>query len=344
MRLNEEIGVLYDVTCLGDTYFNRERIERSYQEKGMSIDLRFRPFREVMEKVGVLPSFLSLFFCVGETGEPIIAKFFDNMVDVPSVSIELFLSNFDDEEKVLGAVVASFFPYLDEKSKRKLVAGDISLWYRICGESDLPAEMQTAMLYMVSSYETLHLEIRRELFRIYTIIKAYHLAHKEEIERIYKAMESPEEMKQLCDQHQIDLTGVEENNIDLGVTLMNPIMSMGTRFQNVVIFVCGGEYLLLTEKKDEFLDVALSDFVVNCGTKQKMDILLLFREHGVLTAAQLARVLEVSPPMAWRYVEMLYKHNILMVNKKEAKNIYYSLNPEYFRGVLHSMEEFIKGI
>ena len=321
MRLNEEIGVLYDVTCLGDTYFNRERIERSYQEKGMSIDLRFRPFREVMEKVGVLPSFLSLFFCVGETGEPIIAKFFDNMVDVPSVSIELFLSNFDDEEKVLGAVVASFFPYLDEKSKRKLVAGDISLWYRICGESDLPAEMQTAMLYMVSSYETLHLEIRRELFRIYTIIKAYHLAHKEEIERIYKAMESPEEMKQLCDQHQIDLTGVEENNIDLGVTLMNPIMSMGTRFQNVVIFVCGGEYLLLTEKKDEFLDVALSDFVVNCGTKQKMDILLLFREHGVLTAAQLARVLEVSPPMAWRYVEMLYTQYPYGEQKRSKKYI-----------------------
>ena len=297
-----------------------------------------------MEKVGVLPSFLSLFFCVGETGEPIIAKFFDNMVDVPSVSIELFLSNFDDEEKVLGAVVASFFPNLDEKSKRKLVAGDISLWYRICGESDLPAEMQTAMLYMVSSYGALHMEIRRELFRIYSIIKAYHLIHKEEIDRISESMESPERVKQLANQYRVNLAGTEEKDIIFGVSLMNPVMSMGGRFGSKIIFVCGGEFLLPMEMKDEFLDVALSDFVVNCGTKQKMDILLLFREHGVLTAAQLARVLEVSPPMAWRYVEMLYKHNILMVNKKEAKNIYYSLNPEYFRGVLHSMEEFIKGI
>lgn len=344
MQLNTELGILYDMICFVDTYFNRERLERMFQKLNVPLGSRLKSFEAVLGKIEVLPSFLRLFFCAGEVDEPIIAKFLDKVVDAPSVGLEFFLSNFEDEKSVIEAVVASFFPTLDEKTKRRLVAGEIPLWYRICGESELPTEMQMAMFYMVSSYETLHLEIRRELFRIYTAIKVYHQAHKDESEQVKKEQENPERVKLLCDQHQIDLDGVDENDIVLGVTLMNPAMSMGLRFGNRVIFVCGGESLLPTRKKNEVLDVALSDFVVNCGTKQKMDILLLFREQGALTAAQLSRFLEVSAPMAWRYVEMLYKHNILKVSKKEAKNIYYSLNPEYFRGVLHSMEEFIKGI
>ena len=344
MQLNTELGILYDITCFGDTYFNYERIAQFYQEVDIPFNIRIKPYKDILDKVGTLPSFLRLFFCAGATGEPIIAKFFDNMADDPSVGLEMFLSNFDDEKKVLEAIVASFFPELDEKTKRRLVAGEIPLWYRICGESELPTEMQMAMLYLASSYENLHLEIRKELFHLYTVMKAYHLTHEDEIDQVKKEQENPERVKLLCDQHQIDLDGVDENDIVLGVTLMNPAMSMGLRFGNRVIFVCGGELLLPEEKKDEFLDVALSDFVVNCGTKQKMDILLLFREHRTLTAAQLAKLLSVSSPMAWRYVEMLHKHRILIVNKKEAKNIYYSLNMEYFRGVLYSMEEFVKGI
>ena len=342
MQLNDELGIMCDVVCFGNTYFNRELIEMKYEKEGLPIELRMKAYREVEAKLGSISSVLRLFFCSGESAEPVAGVFINKAITSGDVGLEMFLSNFDDENQVLGMLVSAFFPDLDEKRKRRLSSRDLPLWYQVCEETEIPYEIKMALLYLAASYETVCLQIRTELFRIYREVKAYHTAHRDAIVAVRDKFMNWDSVKQLAEQFQVDLSDVNEDDLILGVSLLNPAVTFMGETQNKVILICGSGYALPGKKEVKNIDVGIADFVVNCGSKQKVDILFLFREHRELTAAQLGRLLGVSAPMAWRYVEMLRENKVLVVKRQEAKNISYSLNPDYFYGVLHSVEEFVK--
>lgn len=342
MQLNEELGILFDVMCFGNTYFNRELIELKYEKEGLPIELRMKAYREVATKIGSISSVLRLFFCPGEEAEYVANIFWNKMIASGNIGIETFLSNFDDETQVLGVLVPTYFPDLDERRKRRLISRDLPLWYQVCEETEIPYEIKMALLYLAASYETGCLQIRTELFRIYREVKAYHTTHRDAIVAVRDKFEDWDSVKRLAGQFQRDLSDVNEEALILGVSLLNPVVTFMGETQNSVILICGSEYVLPIRNEIKSVDIGIADFVVTCGSKQKVDILFLFREHGELTAAQLARLLGVSAPMAWRYVEMLRENKVLIVKRQEAKNIYYGLNSDYFYGVLHSIEEFVK--
>ncbi|MBR4866174.1 MAG: winged helix-turn-helix transcriptional regulator [Clostridia bacterium] len=342
MRLNEELGILFDMVCFGNTYFNREQIEMKYEKEEWPIELRMKAYQEIEAKLGAISSVLGLFFHSGESAESVVGVFANKAIASGDVGVEMFLSNFDDENQVLSMLVSAFFPDLDEKRKRRLSSRDLPLWYQVCEETAISYEIKMALLYLAASYETVCLQIRTELFRIYREVKAYHTAHRDAIVAVRDKFMNWDSVKQLAGQFQVDLSDVNEGALIVGVSLLNPAVTFMGETQNKVILICGSSYALPAKKEVKNIDIGIADFVVNCGSKQKVDILFLFREHGELTAAQLARLLGVSAPMAWRYVEMLRENKVLVVKRQEAKNIYYSLNSDYFYGVLHSVEEFVK--
>lgn len=342
MQLNEELGILFDVMCFGNTYFNRELIELKCEKEELPIEVRLKVYEEVAEKLGAISSVLRLFFCSGESAEPVAGIFMNKAITSEDVGLEMFLSNFDDENQVLSMLVSAFFPDLDEKRKRRLSSRDLPLWYQVCEETAISYEIKMALLYLAASYETVCLQIRTELFRIYREVKAYHTAHRDAIVAVRDQFMNWDSVKQLAGQFQRDLSDVNEGALIMGVSLLNPAVTFMGETQNKVILICGSGYALPAKKEVKNIDIGIADFVVNCGSKQKVDILFLFREHGELTAAQLGRLLGVSAPMAWRYVEMLRENKVLVVKRQEAKNIYYGLNSDYFYGVLHSVEEFVK--
>ena len=342
MQLNEELGILYDVFCYGNTYFNQEEIELKYEREGLPIDLRLNAYREVAARIGSISSVLRLFFCPGESAETIAGIFMNRAVLSENVGFELFLSNFDDENQILGMLISRFLPGIDEKSKRRLVARDLHLWYQVCEEAEISHEIKMALLYLAASYETVCLQIRTDLFRIYREVKAYHLEHRESVVAVKEKFDNWDSVKQLAKLFQRDLSGVKESALILGVSLLNPVVAFMGEVRNQIVFICGSEYALPAKKGAKSPHIGIADFVVNCGSRQKVEILYLFREHGELTAAQLARLLGVSAPMAWRYVEMLRENRVLVVKRQEAKNIYYGLNSDYFYGVLRSVEEFVE--
>lgn len=342
MQLNEELGILFDVMCFGNTYFNRELIELKYEKEEFPIEVRLKVYEEVAEKLGAISSVLRLFFCSGESAEPVAGIFMNKAITSEDVGLEMFLSNFDDENQVLSMLVSAFFPDLDEKRKRRLSSRDLPLWYQVCEETAISYEIKMALLYLAASYETVCLQIRTELFRIYREVKAYHTAHRDAIVAVRDKFMNWDSVKQLAGQFQRDLSDVNEGALIMGVSLLNPAVTFMGETQNKVILICGSGYALPAKKEVKNIDIGIADFAVNCGSKQKIDILFLFREHGELTAAQLGRLLGVSAPMAWRYVEMLRENKVLVVKRQEAKNIYYGLNSDYFYGVLHSVEEFVK--
>lgn len=342
VQLNDELGIMCDVVCFGNTYFNRELIEMKYEKEGLPIELRMKAYREVEAKLGSISSVLRLFFCPGESAEPVAGVFMNKAIVSGNVGLELFLSNFDDENQVLNILVSTFFPDIDEKRKRRLNSRDLPLWYQVCEDAKVSYEIKMALLYLAANYDTVCLQIRTELFRIYREVKAYHTTHRESIVAVRDKLDNWDLVKRLAGQFQVDLSDANEDTLILGVSLLNPMVTLWGEARDGVVLICGNEYALPVKKEVKGTCVGIADFVVSCGSKQKVDILYFFREHGELTAAQLARLLGVSAPMAWRYVEMLRENKVLVVKRQEAKNIYYSLNSDYFYGVLHSVEEFVK--
>lgn len=342
MQLNEELGILFDVMCFGNTYFNRELIELKYETEDWPIDIRVKAFEDIKGNLGPISSVMRLFFCPGEGVESVADSFWNRTISSGNIGLEMFLSNFDDENQVLNMLVSAFFPDLDEKRKRRLSSRDLPLWYQVCEETAISYEIKMALLYLAASYETVCIQIRTELFRIYREVKAYHTTHRDAVVAVKDKFVNWDSVKRLAEKFQVDLSDVNEGALIMGVSLLNPAVTFMGETQNKVILICGSGYALPGKKEVKNIDIGIADFVVNCGSKQKVDILFLFREHGELTAAQLGRLLGVSAPMAWRYVEMLRENKVLVVKRQEAKNIYYSLNSDYFYGVLHSIEEFVK--
>ena len=120
MQLNDELGILYDVFCYGNTFFNREQIELKYEKEKLPIELRMKAYEDIQSKLGTLSSVLRLFFCPGESAEPVAGVFMNKAITSGDVGVELFLSNFDDENQILGMLISRFLPGIDEKSNPEI--------------------------------------------------------------------------------------------------------------------------------------------------------------------------------------------------------------------------------
>lgn len=314
MHFKNEIGVLYDTICFGFAYFND-----GDQTGGISADA----YREVLAVVEELPGWMRPFFTDDK----------ETMTALPpevaygaGSSINGLLDFLSDETDVLSCLSKHYF------QGEKLSAVAPGRLYRLCEEAEIPDKTKMALPYLFADYSSLHFEVRKEFYRLYSALKSFHDKQEGTVRNVADKLLEHGDVGTLMD---------GQTKAVFGVSLMRPDVLALFRNEGAPVIVFGPEASVAAHAPT--LGTApLVTFAVTCGSETKMKILDLFAEHGKLTAAQLARLMGVSSPMAWRYAEAFAKANIILGDRTQGgKEIYYHLNLDYFRGVRRSLDELI---
>lgn len=314
MQFKNEIGILYDAIFFGYAYFND-----GDQTGGISADA----YREVLAAVEELPGWMRPFF----------TNDVENMTVLPpevaygaDSSINGLLDFLSDETDVLSCLSKHYF------QGEKLSAVAPGRLYRLCEEAEISDNTKMALPYLFADYSSLHFEVRKEFYRLYSAMKSFHDKQEGKVRNV---------VDKLLEHGAAGILMDEQTKAVFGVSLMRPDVLALSRNEGAPVIVCGPKANVAAHAPT-LETTPLVDFTVACGSEAKMKILDLFAEHGNLTAAQLARLMDISAPMAWRYTEMLRNANVILEDRGEGrKEIYYRLNLDYFRGVRRSLDELI---
>ena len=319
MQFKNEIGILYDMISFGYAYFNA-----GDQTGGISADA----YREVLAVVESLPGWMRPFFTSDvETMTVLLPEVTYGV----NASIDVLLNFLSEDIDVLGCLKKHYFP----GAKRR--GADISQWYREIEATGLPGQTKTALFYLFADYSSLQGEVRKAFYRLYRAVKSFRDKQEGTVWYVADKLLEHGNVGTLLDEPTADKTV-------FGVSLMRPDVLALLRNEDAPVVVCGPESNVVAPASAQEPEpaVPLVEFTVACGSEAKMKLLNLFLEHGPLTSAQLARMMGISQAAAWHHVADLEKANVLLVDRKEGRKENYSrLNPDYFRGVRHSLDDLI---
>lgn len=319
MQFKNEIGILYDAICFGFAYFND-----GDRTGGICADA----YREVLASVEELPGWMHPFFTTDVETMTVLPPEVTYGADASIDNLMEFLS---DETDVLDCLGKYYFPNVKRRG------ADLGQWYRVIDAAELPGKTKMDLLYLFVDYVSLQYEVRKEFYRLYNSVKKYHGKQEGTVRNVVDKLLEHGAAGTLMDAQ------TAENTV-FGVSLMRPDVLDLLHDEGTPVIVCGPEANVVAPAPMQEPEpaVPLVEFTVICGSETKMKLLYLLLEHGPLTSAQLARLMDSSSPMVWRYVVDFEKASVLLVDRREGrKEIYYRLNPDYFRGVRRSLNDLI---
>ena len=344
--LNTELGILWDTLYFGRMYCYQEERIKFFEERSLPTDELIHGFEKLKREIGELPLyFRTLFFQVEEQDKSLMFEIVDR--GKPAVTVEDFLSRMDSREKFFtGAAV--ILTSGDGAPAVGLSEGDTAAWYRAMSKAEiLPEFVKTDLMYICGNFESFQKDAQYYLTRIYRAVKAEHLSRREECERIAEAWRKRENVERINRWFKSFLTGEEEFENGTGVTILNPYCAAflydggeddpgkattvlcGVRFEEGLIS-------LYQESGNAFLD-----FVVACGTENKIRIVCALMEKEEMTSMQLSRELSVSAPMMGRYLADMQDAGIVYRSRREGKNLFYRLDREKMRQVKNAATVFL---
>lgn len=319
MQFKNEIGILYDAICFGFAYFND-----GDQTGGISADA----YREVLASVEELPGWMHPFFTTDVETMTVLPP---EVAYGAAASIDSLLEFLSDETDVLDCLGKYYFPNVKRRG------ADLGQWYRVIDAAELPGKTKMDLLYLFVDYVSLQCEVRKAFYRLYRAVKNFRDKQEGTVWNVADKLLEHGNIGTL-------MGGQTAESAVVGVSLMRPDVLALLQNGATPVIVCGPEANVVAPgpTQEPTTAVPLVEFTVTCGTETKMKLLYLLLEHGPLTSAQLARLMDSSSPMVWRYVVDFEKASVLLVDRREGrKEIYYRLNPDYFRGVRRSLNDLI---
>lgn len=341
MQINAELGKVFDVVFFTSHYYDPSSLEDACRANGISPELFTAPFKEVREQVEPISSLFLPLVAQDDMKKTVLAYLLEEFIVRESITFNEYLSLFDEGDLLFGKLVYTLFRGKDEDTRNALTARDLPTWYKVCGESSLPNELAVSLMYFAAQYRVVLPEIKRDLRKIYTAVSNYHKLHQDMVDKTLAILGERESLEAVVKNITPDATPKDADRLTVSVALMNPLMTFWHKAESDNRLICGPEFALGYDLHQVPPAATIADFAISCGSRHRMEILYKFREHGMLTAAQIARLMGFSAPMAWRYVEMLHQNKVLYISRQEAKNIYYSLNPEFFKSVRRSLDDFM---
>ena len=338
--LNVELGVLWDSLYLGSMYYRQDREMEYYEERSWPTDELLRDIEKLKNKIGPLPPFFrTLFFRRDEWTGTLLFNIIEDQ-GKPAASMEEALSRLDSRDRFFACAAEYFFPKGTGATEPGLNGGEPAAWYRAMDRAEgLPEFVKTDMAYICGNFESFQKDLQFYLMRIYRAVKAEHLSRREEFEHVAEAYRKKENIERLNRFFKSSLTGEEEFENGIGVILMNPYMTCfwgagNTAPEEASMVICGARFeeaALGSSYRGS--DNEFFNFVVACGSENKMRIVYALLETEEMTATQLSQKLSVSTPMAGRYLQDLLDAGIICMSRREGKKVFYSLNREKMRQI-----------
>ena len=326
MVFDKELGIIYDVFYFGNLYFGRG-VQR--KESGDA-----KVFEKLLEKIGKLPSYMRPFW----GGEPEkLSVLYQEDWTIGNGLIDQLLSYLENTGLVISKLVDFYFPNEPERVKVRLKRRDISAWYQVCEQKELPKATRISLFYLASEYDVLQWEIRKVFYKIYRAVKEQ---HNQSLEQKKLPLNTDEEQfRKFLYHQQVNVSTFSFENLQYSFSLMSPGCLWDSNKKMVVVGIeAWGDYV----KCDQECTIDICRFLGACGVKGKFDIITFLAERGELSIAEIAKEIDMSNALVRRYTKELVEQGIFLVSREEANRKYYKLNSKYFFALRSSLDQWVE--
>jgi len=344
--LNDELGILWDTLFFGRMYCYPDEQISFFQNKSLPTDELIHDFEKLKQKVGELPLYFRTLFLLSEDRQKSLMSCIMER-GKPALTVEELLSRLDSRKVFFTHAAAFFFSKGIDVPATGLNEGDTAAWYRAMSKAEsLPEFVKTDMMYICGNIESFQKDVQYYLTRIYRAMKTEHLSRREEFERVAEAWRKKENIERINRQLNCSLTGEEAFQNGTAVLIMNPYCTAFFSTEEGVseeatMVLCGVRFEERLIAPDCESNNAFLDFIVACGTDNKIRVVCTLLEREEMTSMQLSKELSVSAPMMGRYLQDMQDAGIVYRSKREGKNVFYRLDREKMRQVKNAATVFL---
>ena len=339
MKLNEEKSLFVDTRYFFFLAANFDVIMKSWEDHQFLTDENRERFEEIQKSVGLVPEWMSFLFR-GKEHEQLsfVSTYTEGKLDEFSSSPNYMLSVMERQDKFFEALADYYIPDAEGYMKSRLIERDIDAWYRESERREVETSDRLQLLYLCDHYDILVHTAQELWIRTYHAVKNMHEKMADTIRETMRRLQQKDVQEEL---RKFAASDFDSEDYVLGITLLNPyiIASWGNKENRIVELFVGDHF----EEVFQYAARANQDFkhfVVACGSQYKIEAVSLIMKNGRMTLSQLAEAMGTQSAIIIRPMTTLVDEGILRREKKEGRNVYYSINEETFRKAKRSAMEF----
>lgn len=343
LKFNYELGKIYDTIFFGCLHFHKEvifdRVREALDESRYASEAIEELYREVNEHLPPLPAILSPFFFPPEHRPCALTQFFDEQIDFSQDTIDCFLQKITENSGLLYSHLANTL-----LSGASPSATDE--YVRALTEASYPQELKLQLSLLFGNYPYAVSLLTEHLQKIYRQIVLLHEKYKQKVletaEQVQGSYLSGEFDQYLQRRYSKPISKVEIANGS--ITVLHMVLRMhqidlaedGDPKRSVVMV---GTQYAEAMRIDAGIDP--QNIFYALGNKTRFAILKAFAEQGEMTAAGIARALQLPASTAIAQVELLYEKGLLLFVRKKGLQLFYKLNYSVLRNTFRLMNEYL---
>ncbi len=326
MIFDSSIGKVYDTIFFSIAFFNRDNADfQARVRKHTDLNLTEIYFREVKEKVDVLPSMLAPFFYTDQDSQSMISQLFTDRFPMLDGKIDNLFEAIKSNKASLRQNLLALFA---DDSKRYAFLESVSF-----------SVDQTALLF--GEFDQTIEILCDYLKTVYQAVEQLHSNHQDKISEFCKRSESDAGKHFLAEVTKFPVEKIE--NATFAYSLLNQYMECFFARSDKIVFLLGIVYdKFVIPNEDSFAEV--DNFLIACSGERRVKMIHALIENGEMTGSQMAKYLGCPPTTLTRPLSILLENNIIYLSRREGIQSFYRLNVELFKKIIPSFNHMFNKI
>ena len=341
IKLIKEPGYIYDLIYIFYLKFNFKLCAEAIDVYNKQLDT-VRYFDEILKRFSDIPDDLFVFFHALENGRCFLAaNYFTPYKDLFSTTYTFqFLQNqLSDKNQLIRNLIHFYFYDLDEDEIERCAASQQHLFSHI-KQSEYSSE-EKSKLYEFFIHPDPYIQLLQyELMTKEFTLSKYYENNYQKIWDIYNQTTFEILSEQIKDISTLNFIKEENQSIYVSYCLLNMYCIDIVLIPEGVFTILGRDYLTsVALNKAPKSSFNLQEFGHACSEESRVKILQFLLEREEITCKDLEKEFSFSGSTAYHHITMMLKIGLLK-SRNNRKTILYSLNRQYFDGIIEVLNKF----
>lgn len=340
----EEFGRMYDLCSLFRYCFSREFLRTAHADKE-GLESMFDGYDELLARIPAIPEELRIFFTQTSNSKSLALCHFDPQQKKNYIfrkyTLETVKKIPEDCDRIKKWVIRHYFPELDDAEREECEASVAAISRRI-RQSDYDDSIKSGLYAFFIEPEAILHKLAEELLAKDAFLREEYARAAEKLAELRAEFDFEWVIRSLLTPERAETVLCAEREAIVSFMLFEKREFVYRNMPEGLVLLLGCEYRrLLEELRGKTTAPKLEDFGQAMSDPNRVAILELIRERGVVTVRDVEQVVGLSGTNVYYHLTLLQKEGMLR-RRSRGKAAAFSLDTEYFKGLCKELETFTK--
>ena len=328
--INQEIGRIYDTVFYCLTYFNEKAVEEVILNEFLNTAFMQRCYQEIKVNIPSLPEILRPVFYYNQQSS-VMTDFLTEQIDFKNETIDSFLKKLVSSSDVLFQKTIERLFKNDVCTQKRSISPIVApaSYIEALSDADYPDDFKLQISLLFGNFNYTIALLAETLQEVYTQVDLLHQKYADQLSFAFRQLSGERNIELYRQLLSLDIHDTNDQ-VCVALSLLNQyIIKVISKDGNIGLLLGFCYEHTLNLRFDE-KNIDLKQFLIAVGNDIRYSIIEELTDHGELTAASLAKLLQIPPTTILRHVEVLYRQGIIYISRKTGLQIFYQLNQDLF--------------